>query len=237
MATLLGVDVGGTFTDLVWCDDVTGEVVVGKEPTWPDAPERGVVGAVEAALSPERVAPSSLFLHGTTVGLNALLERRGATRRPDRDPRLPRRARGAPRRPRRPLRPVLERRRRRSSRAACARPSPSACSPTVRSTVPIDLSSLPETLATFAEGGVDAVAVALLNAYANGAHELAVERELRRLGFDGEISLSHRISGEYREYERTCTTVIDAFVRRRMGQYLERLAGRARRRAGSPARR
>ena len=79
MATLLGVDVGGTFTDLVWCDDVTGEVVVGKEPTWPDAPERGVVGAVEAALSPDRVAGSSLFLHGTTVGLNALLERRGAT--------------------------------------------------------------------------------------------------------------------------------------------------------------
>src|SRR5437763_457273 len=75
MTTLLGVDVGGTFTDLVWCDDVTGEVVVGKEPTWPDAPERGVVGAVEAALSPERVAGSSLFLHGTTVGLNALLER------------------------------------------------------------------------------------------------------------------------------------------------------------------
>ena len=51
MATLLGVDVGGTFTDLVWCDDVTGEIVVGKQPTSPSAPERGVVEAVGATLS------------------------------------------------------------------------------------------------------------------------------------------------------------------------------------------
>ena len=78
MATLLGVDVGGTFTDLVWCDDETGEVVVGKQPSSPDAPERGVVVAVEAALAADRIGATSLFLHGTTVGLNALLERRGA---------------------------------------------------------------------------------------------------------------------------------------------------------------
>jgi N-methylhydantoinase A len=224
MARLLGVDVGGTFTDLVWCDDVTGEVVVGKEPTWPDAPERGVVGAVEASLSADRIAGSSLFLHGTTVGLNALLERRGATvgliatqgfrdvlevRRGDRDdpydlfwkapaPLVPRHLRAT----------VAER-----------------MLPEGTVHVPIELTSLAETVAAFAAAGVDAIAVALLNAYANGAHEIAVERELRRLGFEGEISLSHQISGEYREYERTCTTVIDAFVRRRMGQYLERLRG------------
>jgi N-methylhydantoinase A len=221
---LLGVDVGGTFTDLVWCDEVTGEVIVGKEPTWPDAPERGVVGAVEASLAAEQIAGTSLFLHGTTVGLNALLERRGATvgliatqgfrdvlevRRGDRDdpydlfwkapaPLVPRHLRAT----------VVER-----------------MLPEGAVHLPIDLPSLAETVAVFAAAGVDAIAVALLNAYANGAHEIAVERELRRLGFEGEISLSHRISGEYREYERTCTTVIDAFVRRRMGQYLARLRG------------
>ena len=222
MATLLGVDVGGTFTDLVWCDDVTGEVVVGKQPTWPDAPERGVVGAVESVLSAQQVRATQLFLHGTTVGLNALLERRGATvgliatrgfrdvlevRRGDRDdpydlfwkapaPLVPRHLRAT----------VVER---------------VLADGSVH--IPLDLAGLAETLVTFAADGVDAVAVALVNAYANGAHELAIAAELRRLGFDGEISLSHQISGEYREYERTCTTVIDAFVRRRMGQYLERL--------------
>ena len=62
-----------------------------------------------------------------------------------------------------------------------------------------------------------------MNAYANPVHELAAEKVLRKLGFDGEISLSHRVSGEYREYERTCTTVIDAYVRPRMTSYLRRL--------------
>ncbi|MDX6630745.1 MAG: N-methylhydantoinase [Gaiellales bacterium] len=224
MATLLGVDVGGTFTDLVWCDDDTGEVVVGKQPSSPEAPERGVVVAVEAALSAERIGSASLFLHGTTVGLNALLERRGArvgliatrgfrdvleVRRGDRDdpydlfwrppaPLVPRHLRAT----------VVER---------------VFADGTIHT--PIDLGGLDAAVAMFEAEGVDAVAVALLNAYANGAHELAVAGELRRLGFDGELSLSHRISGEYREYERTCTTVIDAFVRRRMGHYLARLEG------------
>ena len=79
MATLLGVDVGGTFTDLVWCDEATGEIIVGKQPTSPSAPERGVVDAVAATLRDGQLGDASLFLHGTTVGLNALLERRGAT--------------------------------------------------------------------------------------------------------------------------------------------------------------
>ncbi len=222
MATLLGVDVGGTFTDLVWCDDETGEVVVGKQPSSPDAPERGVVVAVEAALAADRIGATSLFLHGTTVGLNALLERRGArvglvatrgfrdvleVRRGDRDDpydlfwRPP-----APLVPRR-LRATVDERV--LANGAIHRP--------------IDLSGVAEALAVFEADGVDAVAIALLNAYANGAHEIAVADELRRLGFAGEISLSHQVSGEYREYERTCTTVIDAFVRRRMGHYLERL--------------
>ena len=224
MATLLGVDVGGTFTDLVWCEDETGEVVVGKQPTSPEAPEHGVVAAVETALSAERIAAASLFLHGTTVGLNALLERRGAhvgliSTRGFRD--------------------VLEVRRgdRDDPYDLFWRPPAALVPRHLRATVvervfadgsihtPIDLAGLAEAVAIFEAEGVDAVAVALLNAYANGAHELAVADELRRLGFDGELSLSHRVSGEYREYERTCTTVIDAFVRRRMGHYLERLQG------------
>ena len=78
MSTRIGVDVGGTFTDLIFYDDQTGEIRVGKEPTTPAAPEEGVIAAVAAAVPAERVGASEYFLHGTTVGLNSLLTRTGA---------------------------------------------------------------------------------------------------------------------------------------------------------------
>jgi N-methylhydantoinase A len=218
MATRIGIDVGGTFTDLIFYDDATGGIVVAKASTTPAAPEQGVLSVVEDV----PVDHSRLFLHGTTVGLNALLERRGATvgllatrgfrdvleiRRGDRDdmydlfwkapdPLVPRRLRL----------PVEER---------------------IRADGTLETSLVEEdvlrALDLFASEGVDSIAVAFVNAYANPAHELAAERILRAGGFEGEIALSHRISGEYREYERTCTTVVDAFVRKRMSTYLTRL--------------
>src|ERR687885_2625966 len=75
----IGVDVGGTFTDLIVRDDLTGEVLVGKELSSPGAPEDGVLRAVAATLADGDLAHGAAFVHGTTVGLNALLERRGAT--------------------------------------------------------------------------------------------------------------------------------------------------------------
>ena len=78
MATRIGVDVGGTFTDLIYYDDETGEVRVGKEPTTPAAPEQGVISAVAATLEGDALARTGYFLHGTTVGLNSLLTRTGA---------------------------------------------------------------------------------------------------------------------------------------------------------------
>ena len=78
MATRLGVDVGGTFTDLIFYDDETGEIHVGKEPTTPDAPETGVLAAIAASIPAERLSAARYFLHGTTVGLNSLLTRTGA---------------------------------------------------------------------------------------------------------------------------------------------------------------
>jgi N-methylhydantoinase A len=222
MATRIGVDVGGTFTDLIYYVDETGEVLVGKEPTSPSAPEVGVLGAVGAVLDPAGLGASAYFLHGTTVGLNALLERRGAlvgllatrgfrdvleVRRGDRDDPYDLFWRQPEPLVRRRLRlPVTER-----VRADGAILQPLAAA---------DVAAAAE---AFAEAGVDAVAVAFINAYVNPEHELEAERLLREGGFTGDISLSHRVSGEYREYERTCTTVIDAFVRRRLGPYLGRL--------------
>jgi len=79
LATRIGVDVGGTFTDLIYYDDETGEVRVAKEPTTPASPEQGVTAAARSALSGDELGRTAYFLHGTTVGLNSLLTRTGAT--------------------------------------------------------------------------------------------------------------------------------------------------------------
>ena len=78
MATRIGVDIGGTFTDLIYYDDVSGESLVAKVPTTPDNPDEGVVTAIGQAVPADRVQAAEYFLHGTTVGINALLQRRGA---------------------------------------------------------------------------------------------------------------------------------------------------------------
>src|SRR5262249_41359748 len=72
MATGIGVEVGGTFTDLVTYDDERGDVRVVKEPTTPAAPEEGVIEAVRRGVPERLLRTAEFFLHGTTVGLNAL---------------------------------------------------------------------------------------------------------------------------------------------------------------------
>jgi N-methylhydantoinase A len=222
VATRIGVDVGGTFTDLIFYDDVSGSVLVAKQPTTPAAPEQGVAAAVDSAVPAERLSRSKFFLHGTTVGLNSLLERRGATvgllatrgfrdvleiRRGDRED--PYDLFPPPARPlvRRRLRlPVTERIRADGVVHA-----------------PLDEDDVRLAVGALVEEGVESIAVSFVNSYANPEHELAAERVIRAAGFAGDVSLSHRVSGEYREYERTSTTVIDAYVRPRMAAYLRRL--------------
>lgn len=227
MATRIGVDIGGTFTDLVYFDEDTGMTAEGKVPTVPSAPEEGVVAAIRNHVPADVIARSEFFLHGTTVGLNALLERRGSkigliTTRGFRD--------------------VLEIRR--GDRAEMYNLFWKQTEPLVprrlrlevggrmlgtgAELAPLDEAGVTAAAKALMEENVDAIAVSLINSYANPAHELQVEKMLRAAGFTGGISLSHRISGEYREYERTSTTCIDAFVRGRMSNYLRRLDGRLR---------
>jgi N-methylhydantoinase A len=222
MPNRIAVDVGGTFTDLVLSDEQTGRIVIGKMPTVPDAPDEGVLAVLDAVLADGDVASSEYFLHGTTVGLNALLENRGTlvgllctrgfrdvleVRRGDRGDPYDLFWHAPPPMVERHLRiPVGGRMRADGVEHA-----------------PLEPADVTEAAARFAEQGVGAVAVAFMNAYANPAHELEAERLLREAGFTSDVSLSHRVSGEYREYERTCTTVIDAFVRRRLGSYLGRV--------------
>ena len=78
MATRLGVDVGGTFSDLVMYDEEAGRIVAAKGLSTPAGPELGVLAVVADTASQEQLGRARFFLHGTTVGLNALLERRGS---------------------------------------------------------------------------------------------------------------------------------------------------------------
>jgi len=227
MTALMGVDIGGTFTDLIFYSEETGEIKVAKESTTPAVPEDGVLATIAAALPDETLDDVRYFLHGTTVGLNSLLTRTGATvglltTRGFRDVlEIARGDRGDPYSlfwrqppalvPRRLRLPVTERVRANGDVVTA-----------------LNERDIGVALRVFESAGVESIAIAFLNAYSNPQHELAAEKVVRDLGFAGYISLSHRISGEYREYERTSTTVIDAYVRPRMVRYLRVLQARLR---------
>lgn len=222
MSSRIAVDIGGTFTDLLCYDDETNRILLAKVPTTPGHPEAGVADAILQAIPTKTVSTSSFFLHGTTVGLNALIERRGAsvgllTTMGFRD--------------------VLElghASRRQMYNALWSPPAPLVprrLRLPVRERVnakgvellEVDASDVRSALEVFATEKVTAIAVVFLHSYANPAHELAVEEIIREAGFSGAISLSHRVSGEYRDYERCSTTVVDAFVRARLAQYLNHI--------------
>jgi N-methylhydantoinase A len=229
MATRVGVDIGGTFTDLVVYDDRSGQVTVEKVPTTASAPEVGCVDALRGvAIRPGVLESCEYFLHGTTVGLNALLERRGARvgllcTEGFRDALEIRR--GA--RPEScdlnwvPPAPLVPRHLRISIRERI-----DAHGAIVRA---LDRQTVADAVRVFHDHGVTSVAVCFMNAYANPAHEVEAADALREYGFAGDISLSHKLSREYRDYERTSTTVVDAFVRKRMSDYLDRVADGIRR--------
>jgi N-methylhydantoinase A len=222
MATRIGVDIGGTFTDLVYYDDADGSVVVAKVPTTPSHPEKGCINAVDVGVPQTILESASYFLHGTTVGLNALLERRGATvgmltTEGFRDVLEIRNAsRGEPYNLFwRPKPPLVSRELRRGVRERCGFDGHIQ-----QSLVKQDVLVAYE---IFQQAGVSSIAVMFLHAYANPAHELQATQILREAGFKGHISMSHQVSGEYRDYERASTTVVDAFVRARMSGYLEHI--------------
>ncbi|WP_432561394.1 hydantoinase/oxoprolinase family protein [Kineococcus sp. SYSU DK003] len=221
--TRIAIDVGGTFTDVVRLDLATGALRFEKVPTTTQAPTEGVLAAFAAAgVEPGAV---SMFNHGTTLGLNALLTRTGArvaivTTRGFRDVYL------------------LGRTDRNVSYDITYRKPPALLERrdtfevTERSwfdgTVgtPLDVEDARAVATRIAEGGYDAVAVAFLHAYANPANELAMRDVLAEVAPGVAVSLSHELSREYREYERTSTAVLDAYIKPIVRTYLEVLEGR-----------
>ncbi|WP_440708948.1 hydantoinase/oxoprolinase family protein [Herbiconiux sp. YIM B11900] len=216
----IGIECGGTFTDLVVVDDQGGIVATNKVFSTPDDPSRAVISALEA-LSPEHRDGADL-LHGSTVATNALLERKGGpvglvTTAGFRDViYLQRQDRAtmydlAYVKPR----PLVERRHVFEVRE---RTTPSGAV-----LIRLDEESVRVVARRLVEEGVESVAVSLLHSYANPDHEIRVAELLREAGVTVPISLSHEVSREFREYERTTTTTVEAFIRPRVSTYVARL--------------
>ncbi len=221
----IGVDVGGTFTDFVLRDEETGSVAVHKVPSTPADPSEAVRNGLPALLEKAGAGAHGVgqLLHATTVATNAIIQRRGAktaliTTRGFRDVLILGRQKRYEtydlhmRKPD-PLVPrgqIFEVRERVSFEGEVLEP--------------LDEEELALVLERIAEGGYEAVAVALLHAYANPAHERAVGRAVAAHLPGAALSLSVDVSPKLREYERTNTTVANSFVKPLVGAYVRRLA-------------
>ena len=212
----VAVDTGGTFTDLLaWRG---GALTTLKIPSTPDDPSRAIVEGLR-----EIVAEGEAFvlLHGSTVATNAILERKGArvalvTNRGFED-----------------ILAIGRQDRPQLYALVGHRPPPlvpeqarlgiggrmDAAGTEFEPLGPLELSALVERVRAT---GADAVAICLLHAYANASHEIAVSKALESSGLP--ISVSSTLLPEYREFERTSTTVINAYVAPMMGRYLAQLA-------------
>src|SRR6266404_1935924 len=216
----VGIDVGGTFTDFV-VRAPSGRLSSGKVPTTPANPALGVMHGLTTLVGS---APLASVAHGTTIVTNAIVEGRGAvvgliTTRGFRDvleiARVSRLhlydLKAAPK----PPAPVPRRLRLEVSE----RVGPDGAIETA-----LALDEIPELVATLAREGVQSVAVCLLHSYANPEHERALRAHLER--HFAHVCVSSDINAEFREYERSCTTVLNAAVMPLASSYIDQLAER-----------
>ena len=217
----VATDIGGTFTDLVFVTP-DGDVVTGKSHTTPAQFEQGVMDVIAA--NGIRPGDFASFVHGTTIVINAITERKGARvglltsegfrdvleigrgNRPDffnleyRKPEP-----FVPRHLRRELKGRINYR--------------------GVETSPLDLAGLPGILDDFRAAAVEAVAICFINSYANPVHEETALTRVKELWPDVSVVASHQITREWREYERTNTVALSAYVQPVAHRYLDDLTG------------
>ncbi len=226
MSVYVGVDIGGTFTDLVLHDESTGQVHTAKVPSTPADPSEGLLRGLAAL--PRAVSDIDLIVHGTTVATNAVLERKGArcglimTRG---------------------FRDVIELRRRDRPdtyglkgqfRPLVSRDCRVEVSERTDYLGNVEAAPDDEEVAAAAgallEKGVEVVVVSFLNSYANPANERAAGRVLERVWPNPFVVLACEVLPEIREFERTSTAVLNGYVQPLVQRYLdalmEKLAGR-----------
>ena len=221
----IGIDVGGTFTDLFLLDETSGRTVRHKLPSTPADPDRAPIQGLQELLHKANVQPSRVRFVGlgTTVATNALLERRGAvtgllTTAGFRDLLEI----GRQRRPhaydlfaRKPS-PLVPRELRREI--------PERVGPDGAIVAPMNEDGLAAILADFAARGVTSIAVCFINSYANPRHERRIAELIRRLAPKVAVTVSQDIVPEYREFERLSSTVANAYLMPAMQRYLESFA-------------
>ncbi len=222
----LGVDVGGTFTDLLLFDHTTGNFWRHKTPSTPHDSSEGILNGVTTITSEAGVDPGDIefFLHGTTVATNAVLEGKGArvgliVTEGYRD--------------------VMQIARSFVPGGLAAwivwpKPQPlAALEDTVtvkgrldaegREVRPLDEADVRTKLTQLRDAGVEAITVSLINAYVDGRHEKRIGEIANEVLQDVPVSLSHEVLPEMQEYERTLSTVANASVRPVVGKYISSL--------------
>lgn len=221
----LGVDIGGTFTDLVL--EAEGAQTSVKVLTTYNAPEDAIIEGLHQVCAKAGVAPGEIgqIIHGTTLATNALIERRGAKtalittegfrdviemrtesrfEQYDLNLRLPD--------------ALLPRERRYTIRERIGAPGDVL--------IPIDPAEIDALVDRIEEAGFESIAIGLLHSYVNDSHERAIRDALAARLPDLMISLSSEVSPQMREYERFNTTIANAFIKPLMKRYLGRLSGR-----------
>ncbi|MDF2680577.1 MAG: N-methylhydantoinase [Brevibacillus sp.] len=218
----VATDIGGTFTDLVYVDE-QGDIGVAKSPTTPPNFEQGVLDVI--AVSGIDKAAIHTFIHGSTVIINALTERKGIKtglittkgfrdvleiargNRPDLfnvryhkpEPFVPRH-----------LRLEVEERLNYQGEVIC----------------PLDREQVKQIVAYFQKEDVKAIAIAYLHAYVNPVHEQATAAFIKELWPEVYITASHEVTKEWREYERTNTAVLNSYVKPTAASYIDKLQGK-----------
>lgn len=225
----IGVDIGGTFTDmvLVW----GGDIRVVKVPTVPLDPAQGVINALEQAASivmrsvSELLHACEVFVHGSTVATNTILEGKGArvgllTSEGFRDALEIRRGiRESAWAHRKPYAPVLVPRHLRQAISGRIERDGSV-------TTPPSKKSVQQAAKAFRDSGIESLAVCLYNGYLNSAEERSAAAAIREAGIEAPVSLSSAIAPIAGEYERTSTVVMNAYIGPKTTTYLTNLAVR-----------
>ncbi len=228
MAYRLGVDVGGTFTDLMLVHDESGRLYRVKTPSTPADPSQGVLNGVGRILEESGVAPSELayVMHGTTVATNAVLESKGArvglitTRGFGQILHLARSQTPGPL----------------AGWMIMIKPDPPAALEDTREAKErmgargdvveeVDREQVRGIVSDLVSSGVESLTVSLINSYANPAHEREIGRVIEELHPGFPVTLSSDVLPEFREYERTLTACMNSYVRPKVSGYIGNLEG------------